>query len=907
MNSFADEVAGRALARTALPVSNFTIERLLHSVTAESRTAECVVSADGRVISWQRLLEQITETRSALRRAGIGPHDRVALALPNGPTAATAFLAVAASAGCAPLNPASTAEECDFYLSDLKATVLITAPGAARGAEDAASRRGIPILLCQEDRAHPGRFMLDIPQGIANAADGFPDPDCVALYLYTSGTTSRPKLVPLRHRNLVASALNMVRTLELSPSDRCLNLMPLFHIHGLVGGLLAPLAAGGSAICPPSLRPGDFFRWFEAAHPSWYTAVPTMHRLIVGEAKDNAAIIERNPIRFVRSSSAPLPPQLLEQLQQTFSAPVLEAYSMTEAAHQVACNPHGAGRQKRGSVGISAGPEIAIMDQAGCLLPPGASGEVVIRGPSIMTGYEDNPNANAAAFTNGWFRTGDLGHLDSDGYLTLVGRLKEQINRGGEKIAPLEIDYAFLAHPDVVEAATFGFPHASLGEEIAAAVVVRPKADATPEQLQAFLRGRLAEFKIPRRIMVVDAIPKGPTGKLQRADLHRRLNVGTPPARAETIGHDAGNPELRRKLLRLWRDLLQSEDIGMDDDFFENGGDSLLAVQMLVDVEKIVGRSVPDSIFMENSTISKLVRCLSGSAELQPHPLVRIQNGDARPPLFFFHGDFEGGYYTRRLAHLLGHDQPFISIEPHGLRRDPVPDTIEAIAAERLPLLLEAQPEGPFRLAGYCNGGMVALETAQRLTALGRQVDIVFLIDTPMLNLTPWVRKLIGSLSQKAESQQPAWEQRIPRLAPVLDFAWRQTSNFQLYRLQPKLFPAAVSKLIHRNVLGTASPPPAPPTLVSESPRERGRRLARIYNRLLRKYFPSATNVPVVYFLADHDGSMVHRLGPNVQVIEVPGGHWGCVTTHADVLTREMHRRLRMLDADIAGTDRSAA
>ena len=889
--------AGRVLARTTSPASHSTIEQLLLSASTEGSTAPCIAPADGRVMSWQQLLDQIVDTRSALRAAGIGSHDRVALALPNGPVAATAFLAVAASAGCAPLNPSSTHEECDFYLSDLKAKVLITAPGAARGAEEAASRRGIPILLCQEDSTCPGRFTLDILHVNASPADGLPDPDSFALYLYTSGTTSRPKLVPLRHRNLVASARNMVATLELSRSDRCLNLMPLFHIHGLVGGLLAPLAAGGSAICPPSLRPGDFFQWVEAAHPSWYTAVPTMHRLIVGEAKDNAAIIARNPLRFMRSSSAPLPPQLFEQLQQVFSAPVLEAYSMTEAAHQVACNPLGAGRQKRGSVGVSAGPDIAIMDETGVPLPPGESGEVVIRGPSVMTGYQDNPSANAAAFINGWFRTGDLGRLDGDGYLTLVGRLKEQINRGGEKIAPLEIDYAFLAHPDVLEAATFGFPHASLGEEIAAAVVVRPDADATPEQLQAFLRGRLAEFKIPRRILVVDAIPKGPTGKVQRAHLHKHLNVGTQPARAEAIDDDAGNPELRRKLLRLWRDLLQSEDIGVDDDFFENGGDSLLAVQMLVDVEKIVGQSVPDSVFLENATIAKLARCLTRVDGLQAQPLVHVQKSDARPPLFFFHGDYDGGYYTRRLARLLGPDQPFISIEPHGLRRDPIPDTIEAMAAERLPLLLEAQPEGPFRLAGYCNGGMVAIEVARRLTALGRQVDVVFVIDTPMLNLTPWVRKLIGSLSQNAESRQPAWEQRIPKLGPILDFAWRQTSNFQLYRLQPRLFRGAVSKLARRKIDGRNTSQ-AESTLISETSREREHRLSRAYNRLLRKYFPSATDVPVVYFLADHDGSMVHRLGPNVEVIKVPGGHWGCVTTHADVLTQEMDRRLRQLEPD---------
>jgi acyl-CoA synthetase (AMP-forming)/AMP-acid ligase II len=359
----------------------------------------------------------------------------------------------------------------------------------------------------------------------------------VALVLHTSGTTSRPKLVPLTHRNVCASAHHIAATLELSPMDRCLNVMPLFHIHGLMAAVLASLEAGGSVFCTPGFSALKFFSWLQEADPTWYTAVPTMHQAILARAERNPRILAAARLRFVRSSSSSLPPRVMAELEKTFRAPVIEAYGMTEAAHQMASNPLPPRPRKPGTVGVAAGPEVAVMDEEGRILPAGSPGEVVIRGPNVTPGYQANPGANATSFTHGWFRTGDQGVLDPDGYLTITGRLKEIINRGGEKISPREVDEVLLDHPAVQQAVAFAVPHPTLGEEVAAAVVLRDGARATEEELRAFASGRLAPFKVPRTLLFLEEIPKGPTGKLQRIGLAAKL--GLDGSREELDGSQA--------------------------------------------------------------------------------------------------------------------------------------------------------------------------------------------------------------------------------------------------------------------------------------------------------------------------------------------------------------------------------
>jgi acyl-CoA synthetase (AMP-forming)/AMP-acid ligase II len=469
------------------------------------------------------LRELAARTVADLNRMGIGRNDRVAIVLPNGPEMAAAFIALACGATTAPLNPAYRTEEFDFYLSDLNAKALVVLEGAEGPALAVAAKHNIPVLTLVRS-TDAGDFLLE-GKGLQGSPlrGGFAEKDDIALVLHTSGTTSRPKMVPLSHTNVTASAYHIANTLMLREDDVCLNIMPLFHIHGLIAATLSSVGAGASVVCTPGFNALKFFGWFEDARPSWYTAVPTMHQAILARAERNMEIIKKGRLRLIRSSSASLPPQVMEALENTFAVPVIEAYGMTEASHQMASNPLPPKPHFAGCVGTAAGPEIAIMDEAGILLAPGALGEVVIRGPNVTKGYEANPEANAKAFINGWFRTGDQGVIDEKGYLRLTGRLKELINRGGEKISPLEVDTVIMDHPAVAQVVTFGVPHDKLGEDVAAAVVLREGETCDERELRAFVGSRIADFKVPRRIVFLPEIPKGATGKLQRIGLHKKL------------------------------------------------------------------------------------------------------------------------------------------------------------------------------------------------------------------------------------------------------------------------------------------------------------------------------------------------------------------------------------------------
>ncbi len=504
-------------------------ETLADLLAAGADDATAISTPGGRPLTHAALRELVRATVERLNAVGIGRNDRVAIVMNNGPLMATSFLAVAAGATSAPLNPAYRADEFQFYLTDLNAKALLIEKGMASPAREVAAKLNVPIieLIATPDRG-AGTFTLEAPALTGTypaASPGYAAAGDIALVLHTSGTTSRPKIVPLSQKNVCASAQNVRQTVALSATDRGLNIMPLFHIHGLIAGVLAPVAAGGEICCTPGFNALRFFAWMDEARPTWYTAVPTMHQAILGRAANNAEIIARNPLRFIRSSSSSLPPQVLHELESVFGCPVIEAYGMTEAAHQMASNPLPPGVRKPGTVGLAAGPEVAVIDAAGNPVLAGVTGEVGIRGPNVTSGYENNPAANADAFVNGWFRTGDQGVMDAEGYLTITGRLKEIINRGGEKISPREVDEVLMDHPAVAQVVTFAMPHDKLGEDVAAAVVLREGAAATERELRDFASQRLADFKVPRKILLLPEIPKGATGKLQRIGLAQKLGL----------------------------------------------------------------------------------------------------------------------------------------------------------------------------------------------------------------------------------------------------------------------------------------------------------------------------------------------------------------------------------------------
>ena len=440
----------------------------------------------------------------------------MALSLTNSPETAALLLGLLCCCRVAPLNPAYTTHECSFALADLEANALV-ASYEQRDAIAAARKEGIRVI-------HPSELLL--PAALARKAeDSIIEPDDIALLLHTSGTTAKPKLAPLKHRSLFLSARAVAEVLGLEEKDRCLSIMPMFHIHGIVAGLLASVAAGASTVCAPGFQATSFFGWLDRSEATWYTGVPTMHQAILLRARHNAEIIARHKLRLIRSSSSPLFPTVWKELESVFGVPVVNSYGMTEAGHQIASVRPSVARQERWCVGASSGPQIAIMDAQGEFVPARIRGEVVLRGEQIIEGYLRPVEANQTSFKDGWFRTGDEGWMNGSGELTLTGRLKEMINSGGEKICPYEVEEALLLHPAVAQAVVFAAPHAMLGEQVTAAVVLKEGQAVRERELVESLTSRLAQCKIPRRVLFVEEIPRGASGKLQRIGLAERLGL----------------------------------------------------------------------------------------------------------------------------------------------------------------------------------------------------------------------------------------------------------------------------------------------------------------------------------------------------------------------------------------------
>ena len=473
-------------------------------------------------VTYGALRQQVEGLADALAAAGVSRGDRVGIALPNGIPAVVTFLAASMVGTAAPLNPAYKEEEFRFYLEDTSARLLLVPPDGAQEARRAAGDK-VRVLAVEMDATGT----VFVPGSGRSRSAEAPGVDDVALILHTSGSTGRPKRVPLKHANLSISARNVAQSYALTPDDVSLCVMPLFHVHGLVASTLGTLATGGTVVVPAKFSPLSFWRVARDHGATWYSAVPTIHQLLLARADAAAGPppgAER--LRFIRSCSAPLLPPVMHGLEGAFGAPVLEAYGMTEAAHQMASNPLPPGTRKPGSVGPGTNVRISIMDGDGRHLATGERGEVVIQGPNVIRGYENNPDANATSFADGWFRTGDQGYLDADGYLTLVGRLKELINRGGEKVAPQEIDQVLLTHPAVAEAVCFGVPHPTWGEEVAAVVVLRPDATATEAELVAHCKAHLIDYKRPKQVHIATAIPRTATGKIQRRIVAQAFAAG---------------------------------------------------------------------------------------------------------------------------------------------------------------------------------------------------------------------------------------------------------------------------------------------------------------------------------------------------------------------------------------------
>lgn len=703
-----------------------TISGILQKQAHADPYGVAILAPDRVPLTFDALSGQVEASAARLRALGVSRRDRVAIVLRNGPEMASAFLAVASAATSAPLNPDYRASEFEFYLSDLRASALVIQDDLDSAAREVARALDIPVIELTSSRdVAAGLFSLNGEVGGYVEAGGLAQPRDVALVLHTSGTTSRPKLVPLTHTNVCASVGHIASTLALTERDRCLNVMPLFHIHGLMAAVLASLAAGGSVVCTSGFTTRGFFDALAAFTPTWYSAVPTIHQAVLAAVAQHRDAAANSSLRFIRSSSSSLPPQVMQALELAFRVPVIESYGMTEAAHQMASNPLPPAVRKPSTVGRAAGPEIDIMDESGRLLTAGEAGEIVIRGANVTEGYDNNPSANEAAFTDGWFRTGDLGVLDADGYLKIVGRLKEIVNRGGKKIAPREVDEVLLDHPDVAQAIAFAVPHTTLGEDLAAAIVLRGPSAVTEGDLRRFAFTRLADYKVPSQILLLDDIPKGPTGKPQRIGLAEKLASYLKPGYAPPR-----NPR-EEALARIWAEVLQIDRVGVDDNFFTLGGDSLLAASAMLEVEKRLGGTFDASILFHAPTVAQLAARLGAERIDSVGFATPLKTGDQRTPLFCIPGHGGDIFTFRELANHLWPERPVYAFRfpDEAARDDSVANAmVEKLGATYVAEMLTLQPSGPYLLCGFCYGGEVAFEMAHQLRARGHTVGFVAII-----------------------------------------------------------------------------------------------------------------------------------------------------------------------------------
>ena len=695
---------------------------------------------------------------ASLTAHGVQRGSRVAIVLPNGVEMALALLGVSVTAIAVPFNPACRGEEFRAHFEAVRAGFLIVLAGTDTVARSVAAGMGIKVFELSGD----GGLALSSAAHCAAPAPGGggettrPEPGDVAAILMTSGSTGRAKKVPLTHRNLCASASYTCRSMALRPADRCLCMWEQFHISGLTSLLMTPLAAGGTVIYTTGFDAAEFYRLVEAKEPTWFMGVPAALHELVFHAGKYPVTTRRTSLRLIRSGAAALAPQLMAEIETLFGVPVIQSFGMTEAAPLITATLLPPAVRKPGSVGQSSGPELRILGPDGAALAAGEVGELALRGDNVVSGYEDDPEANAHSFRDGWFLTGDTGYLDADGYLFLKGRLKQMINRGGEKVNSQEIDDVLMTHPAVAEVASFAVTHRTLGEDVAVAIVLKPSASVTEGGLRGFVAGRLAAFKVPQRVIFLDRMPRNAVGKIDRLALAKMADAHGKPS---APGGPASGLEAR--IAKLWAAELNLPAVGADDNFFAIGGESLSGVRVFLAVEKAFGKPLPVSALESITTVREMARLIEAAEGALPEPTAQetggrlseterrsiaaimgmgripvarpgspfkaINPGGARPPLFWCFNsparDMVG------LAPRLDPEQPLYGLYSGGKLFARTDAFVARIARYHAEEIIALHPDGPYVIGGDCHGGRVAVEIARVLAASGRSVEKLCLLE----------------------------------------------------------------------------------------------------------------------------------------------------------------------------------
>jgi acyl-CoA synthetase (AMP-forming)/AMP-acid ligase II/acyl carrier protein len=711
----------------------------LASLADRCGNVEAILAQGRTPLCFAHLYGCVAEIRAQLNRIGIGRGDRVAAALPRGPETAVCFFGVAACATYAPLNPDYSEDEFGRYLARLQPKAVVVRNGDGAAIRNAATQLGIRIVeLVAVETGPAGKFELRCDDSGTCAEPEWATGEDIALILLTSGSTACPKLVPLKQRHLLAYARVAKAHFALDHRDRNLHTMPMFHGQGLKSALTVPILAGCGVICPSDFDVPSFFANMAELRPTWYSASYTIQQAILNRIHDYHRVASEAKLRFIVSGAGRIDAKVVRGLEVAFGAPVIERYSMSETG-LLACGALPPGIRKAGAIGKPVLNEIRIMGEDGAFLPSDKEGEVVTRGPGVFEGYLDEPEINAATFIAGWFRTGDLGRVDEDGYLTITGRIKELINRGGEKIAPAEVERTIAEHPAVAAVCVFGIPHPTLGEEVVAAVIPVTGAPANDRSIIEFANTRLASFKVPRGIAFIADFPQLATGKIDRKALAQRYISSAPPAIREISNPESGRSSLETAVASLWSRLLEIEQARPDLDFFLSGGDSLKLAELLVAIRQQFGVHVSmRDILDEGATVIGLAGLIERAQHDErrfgslPEGLLPIKAGGDRPTLFAIPGtDGNPGSFVH-LGRWLDVRQPLYGLESRGLDGISAPlDRIEDIAADHLSAIRQFQPEGPYYLIGACFGGRVAYEMARQLLAAGERVALLIMLDPP--------------------------------------------------------------------------------------------------------------------------------------------------------------------------------